>query len=389
MNCNCASLFEKYSRRQKIYSYTVPVSPRLNGTIFNMSKHELIDYLNKNDESNIVKSYVLDMDDSRNLLEMYSNLQNEHLTVGRRIVIKKWLESHGAEFYSLCILPEYQCVCKIGAGSFSKAYLIKNKYNNNHTVFKLTKSKIRNLDCKYFIREVEILKSICHPHIIKLHDYNIINENIFWCLNEYCNLGSVDKYIKEVDVIELYYRIRILHHIASALSYIHERNIIHRDVKPANIFICGKSYFDDKIVFKLGDFNLSRTIGISHTSKKPICESKPSKFKCESVSSNHLSYCGTPNYMAPEVINKQCYSTKIDVWGLLCVLLEVIFNRNVNPINIIPDELESMLNSDKIQRECSELEHVIIKMMHHTDPEKRHNILEVKICLENMMYVAC
>ena len=391
MKCGCVALSEKRARRQRIYSYTVPKSPRLNDTIFNMSKDELINYLNKPDESNIVRSYISDMDDSRNLLEIYSNIQNENLTIGRRIVIKRWLEQHGAEFYSLHILPNYRYMSQIGAGSFSKAYLIKNKYNNKEMVLKLTKSKLHDLDRKYFTREVEILKTICHPHIIKLYDYNIINNNVFWCLNDYCNLGSLDKYIKDADTIELYYRIRIVHHIISALSFIHEKNIMHRDVKPANIFVCGESYYDNNMVFKLGDFNLSRALRFSHeqSEKSPSINDQHNitKYKCQLISSNNLSYCGTPNYMAPEVVKKQDYTTKVDVWGMLCVLLELIFYNNINPSNISTEDLKFMLNSDKNQVKCSELEYTIIEMMHHNDPDKRHNISEVKLCLENNMHI--
>ena len=66
---------------------------------------------------------------------------------------------------------------------------------------------------KLFKREIEILKSINHPYIIKLYDYNELNEDVFWSLNDYCNLGSLDNLIKDLNYTTISTRHRFIEHI--------------------------------------------------------------------------------------------------------------------------------------------------------------------------------
>lgn len=116
-------------------------------------------------------------------------------------------------------------------------------------------------------------------------------------------------------------RYRFLQHITQALHYIHSKNIIHRNIKPANIFLKDQDLHSESIIFKLGDFYLSRIINTSNTL--------------------NLSYCGTPYYMSHEIINKEDYNSNLDIWGLLCVYLELIFNKHINLITISNSHLRN------------------------------------------------
>ena len=340
----CPDFFEK-----RVYKkYIRPHSPRLNDTIFSITKEELKKYV-KN-ESQFIKDFVNNYDENRTLLEIYKNLSNEPYTVSRRIRIKNWLDNHGAIFYSLNILDGYRWNKFIGKGSYSTAHLIE--YYNDKKVIKVTINK-KNHDkdkLKLFKREIEILKSINHPYIIKLYNYNELNEDIFWSLNDYCNLGSLDILIKDLNYTTIPIRYRFMEQIIEAVSYIHSRAIIHRDIKPANILMIGDDLIDPRIIFKLGDFNLSRII----------------------ENENVMSFCGTKSYMAPEIINKIQYNEKVDIWSFLCVFIELGIMKNINPILTPTDQLIEIIN------ELTEFEIMLITFMHKTNALDRPNAEQVK-----------
>tara|TARA_A100001011_G_scaffold400735_1_gene518131 strand:- start:4055 stop:5179 length:1125 start_codon:yes stop_codon:yes gene_type:complete len=336
--------------------YVVPLSPRLKGTIFSMSKNKLLIYcLN---ESEFIQDFIKNIDENQTLLNIYKNLSNLDLTIARRVKIKLWLENHGAEFYALNILPNSSWKRILGKGSFSTVHLLDDRYNHDcKRALKIGIAKKMNI--KLFEREMSILKSINHPYIIKLYNFGMdccINNNVdvgtvnctFWSLNDYCNSGSLDAYIKNMHQISFYVRNKFISHILQALSYIHNKNIIHRDIKPANIFIHNMDIDTDNIIFKLGDFNLSREI--DHTNLST------------------LSYCGTPSYMAPEILKRESYSEKADLWSFLCVLIEIILLDHCNPILKTTDNLLEILNLS-----CTNYELGLIKLLHYTDPQERND----------------
>ena len=338
----CPDLFDKKNR-----TYIKPLSPRLKNTIFTMSKKELKNYV-KN-ESQFIKDFIEEYNESRSLIEIYINLSNEPYTVSRRIKIKNWLDNHGAIFYSLNILKGYRWVKFIGKGSFSSAHLIE--YYNDKKVVKVTINKKcnNNENLKLFEREMLILKSINHPYIIKLFDYGSIDNYFFWSLNDYCNLGSLDNLIDDLNYTIIPLRYRFIDQIVEALDYIHSKKIIHRDIKSANIFMCGEDLIDPRINFKLGDFNLSRI-----------------------VQDENMSFCGSKNYMAPEIINKTLYNEKIDVWSFLCVLIELCIRKNINPI------LMTKLDLDEYIKDLTYFEISLINYMHKVNPLERPDTKEIK-----------
>lgn len=314
----------------KEFYTTQPYSPRLENTIFSLTKKELLSKVKY--QSQVVYDFLKDVDENRTLLDIYNNLSNEHIPVGRRAKIKHWLELHGALFYSLNILPDYKWVSPVGQGSFSLAYLLKNRHKEDELrVIKISKNRIiKEQDRLLFNREIIILKKLCHPYIIKLFYHSILENDKLVYLTDYCNLGGLDEMLKEVSDLTIGIRYKFLDNIVQALQYIHDKNIIHRDIKPANIFLCGDNYDDNFLIFKLGDFNLSRVID------NEDC---------------NLSFCGTKCYMAPEIVKKIKYDVRADLWSLMCVLIEMVGNKYINPISsnyqMLIQELIDITNLEK------------------------------------------
>ena len=147
----------------------------LKGTIFNMTKRKLIEHIQN--ENDMIKKFVINNNNS-DLINVYNNLDFLNITKGRRAVIKHWFELHGAQYYSLNILPEYTWIQCIGKGSFSSAHLVN--LNGQNEVLKITKNyNLNQNNAKFFMREMLILQKLKHSHIISLYDYDIINDSDF------------------------------------------------------------------------------------------------------------------------------------------------------------------------------------------------------------------
>jgi len=156
-----------------------------------------------------------------------------------------------------------------------------------------------------FMREIEILESLKgHPNIVRVDDSVVVEDpdSIGWhlfirmeLLTDF-NAYSCDRSFSEQDVI------RMAADLGSALQACAKKNIIHRDIKPENIFV------DENGTFKLGDFGVAKQLEHTQTA---------------------LSRKGTPNYMAPEVLNAQMGDTRADIYSLGIVMYQLLNNNRL------------------------------------------------------------
>ena len=166
---------------------------------------------------------------------------------------------------------------------------------------------------KSAFQEVKLLRDLQHPHICSYRDSFVHRPTNQLCLvMTYCEGGDLHKRVQKIKKEHARFsEARVLRwacQLALALQYIHERhNIIHRDIKTQNIFVRE----DDSLM--LGDFGVSRVLD-SPTDLANTC-------------------VGTPFYMCPELMRKQRYSNKADMWALGCVLYELTTLRHAFDAN--------------------------------------------------------
>jgi len=191
----------------------------------------------------------------------------------------------------------------IGEGRFSTVYLYKHKVNG--TLFALKKISIKKIiesgnDLNIINREINIHSRLNHENIVKFFSYNKdLNEvNI---LLEYCPNGAIFELINKegFDEFQTY---KYFSQVVNAVYFLHKNNLVHRDIKPENILLNG-----DKI--KLCDFG----------------------WCCETNLNDRKSFCGTFEYMAPEIIKEIPYGKPVDIWALGILLYELYFG--VSPFN--------------------------------------------------------
>uniref|UniRef100_U5EQ26 non-specific serine/threonine protein kinase n=1 Tax=Corethrella appendiculata TaxID=1370023 RepID=U5EQ26_9DIPT len=198
----------------------------------------------------------------------------------------------------------------IGDGNFAVVLKLKDRVTGVDYALKIIdKSKCSRKE-HYLAAEIRVMKKIKHPYIIELiQDIETIN-NMYLVLELVSGGDLFDAITRVTRFSENQSRIMIKH-LASAMAYMHALQIVHRDIKPENLLV----ELDNKgnvILLKLGDFGLA----------------------CE-VTEPLLSVCGTPTYVAPEILLETGYGVKIDVWaaGIILYILLCGFPPFVSPDN--------------------------------------------------------
>tara|TARA_B110000211_G_C14086263_1_gene556831 strand:+ start:3695 stop:4738 length:1044 start_codon:yes stop_codon:yes gene_type:complete len=232
---------------------------------------------------------------------------------------------------SIKILNEnyYYHTAKIGEGSFSSIYKGYNYNNELVAIKKITKL----IDKKHFCNEIELMKKLEHCNILKFYDA-IVKKGKHFIILEYCAGGTLADYISS-DSHE--YNSKYFYESISGLEYLYLKDIIHRDIKPHNILIHNHC-------IKISDFGFAK-----------------------SFEKNELitTFCGSPLYMAPEIILEHEYDLVSDMWSLGVVLYELITkyhpysceNRKElwskmrrRDLNIIFDDIQSQYKCDIIKK---------------------------------------
>ncbi|KAH9974492.1 kinase-like domain-containing protein [Lactifluus volemus] len=229
-------------------------------------------------------------------------------------------------------LKPYVIVGDLGKGSFATVYKGYNETRHEVAIKTVSRS---NLSAKLFENlqsEIDILKLLSHRHITKLIDIIRAERNIYLIM-EYCSGGDLTNYLKKrgrVETLEYipepgaapqYYPhprtgglaeivVRsFLRQLARALKFLRQRDLIHRDIKPQNLLLRPPGNEDlvrghplGVPLLKVADFGFARSL--------------PNAMMAETL-------CGSPLYMAPEILSGQKYDAKADLWSVGAVLYEM------------------------------------------------------------------
>ena len=186
----------------------------------------------------------------------------------------------------------------IGKGGFGEVWKVNHKKTNDLYVIKVldkSKLKIQNL-IKQLNLEIEIMYKVHHPHIMQLINHFEDDDNFFMIM-PYASRGQLYNLIKKNTKLDQKMTAQFLRETISAVKYLHEHNIIHRDIKPENILL------DKNYRVKLSDFGWSN-----------FC--KPDE--------KRKTYCGTPEYLSPEMAKKLPHDYRVDIWSLGVLLFECL-----------------------------------------------------------------
>jgi calcium-dependent protein kinase len=174
----------------------------------------------------------------------------------------------------------------------------------------LRKSNMDEDEKKMLFNEINILKNLDHPNIVKMYE-SFEDEKRYYIVTEICKGGELfDEIIARGKFTEKDAAV-LMKQVLSCVNYCHKNNIVHRDLKPENVLLEANKDFDQ---IKIIDFGTS-------------LQFDPSKFLDEKL--------GTPYYIAPEVLNKK-YNEKCDIWS--CGVILFIILSGVPPFNGANDQ---------------------------------------------------
>ena len=202
---------------------------------------------------------------------------------------------------------QYQLVMGIATGSSSQVNEVVEKTSSRHLAMKILKKDVPEFKANkaQLKRESEILKSLDHPLIIKFEKYSS-NRDHTYILMEYFRASNLKLQIK-AETNKVHLRIRSLFEgVCSALSHVHLKGFIHRDIKPDNILLNRVGEV------RLCDFSLS---------------SRQKKGLGKMIAGRLKSIQGTRTYIAPETIRRQQPTIQTDLYSLGVLFYEVLTGR--------------------------------------------------------------
>ena len=196
-------------------------------------------------------------------------------------------------------MENYIALEMIGEGAFGKVYKGQRKCTNQIVAIKkIVKKGKSEKDLKNLRQEIDISRRLYHENIIQLLD-SFETNNEFCLVSEFAT-GQLYEVIEEDKRLPESEIRKITQQLTSALYYLHENNIIHRDIKPQNILLSANG------VIKICDFGFARFFD----NKTMITSIK-----------------GTPLYMAPELLSEYPYNKKADLWSLGVILYELFVGQ--------------------------------------------------------------
>lgn len=213
----------------------------------------------------------------------------------------------------------------LGKGSFGETVL--GTFDGVMCAVKKVNLEKQGVD-REFVREVEALQKVRHPHVISLWGV-VVEPEACWLVTEYMSHGTLNDAIRQTSVLKskpLSARMQILWDVSCGLAAMGRVGVLHRDLKPSNVLL------DGNLRAKVADLGLARIVNGDHVTLTPET--------------------GTYLYMAPEVMNMESYGTPADVWSWACLAVEVISleypyqRRLLTPLQIAHEVMRLKLRPD-------------------------------------------
>jgi len=244
----------------------------------------------------------------------------------------------------------------LGKGGFAKCYELRQMANNPNNEICAGKIVPKSLLVKQHQREkmaqeISLHKQLNHKYVVKLFSF-FEDSNFVYIILELCrrrSLMELHKRRKAITEPETRY---FMNQILLGVKYLHEQKIIHRDLKLGNIFL------NDEMEIKLGDFGLATKENFEGERKRTLC--------------------GTPNYIAPEVLTKKGHSYEVDVWSIGCILYTLLVGKPPFETQTLKETYKRIRNNEyhvpsRVGLQAKNLIRVLLQDL----PEKRPSVAKI------------
>ena len=193
-------------------------------------------------------------------------------------------------------LDQFSMKQTLGKGSFGRVKLVQNTVDRKFFALKMLKKSevIKNKQVDHLLSEIAILNEIDHPFLIKLHGISQ-DDRYFHIMLEYVPGGELFTYLRTSQQLNVSEARFFAAQVLLMFEYLHSKNIIYRDLKPENLLLDLNGYL------KLTDFGFA---------------------KC--VDGRTYTFCGTPEYLAPEILMQKGHGKAVDYWCLGILIYEMM-----------------------------------------------------------------
>lgn len=267
---------------------------------------------------------------------------------------KHFLKNDSYKIKSILSKNKRGCICS--------CILTNNSKERNVILKIINKDELYNTEIEIapFIEKANesIIKILSYEHY---DDYNIL-------VIEHCKYGNLNMFLKRFGNSPNILRV-LLHNITDAILHLHNQNIIHRDIKPDNILV---TLTNDTLVFKLSDFGFACL---------DVNENSTSNSN-QNLYNNYFIKCGTPYYMAPELLKEGLYNKKVDIWSFGICVYEIMNNtklfKKLKTMQDLKKQIKQKYIDKRLKNRCNTYKEILHSML-HTNPFLRASIYEIKL----------
>jgi NIMA (never in mitosis gene a)-related kinase 8 len=252
-------------------------------------------------------------------------------------------------------LPEYERSFKyiktVGRGSFGVACLYQRMHDDIQVVLKqINLMELSKAEKEMAMNEVDVFSQLHHPNIISYYG-SFIRGEILYIEMEFADEGNLAQVINEsTDHLPERYILNVFEQITSAINYMHNQNILHRDLKTANAFL-------KRGIVKIGDFGISKIMNT----------------RCAQT------ILGTPYYFSPEMCEGKDYDEKSDVWALGCILGEMCCRQKTFSATNLSELVKKIMTAQfmPLPEGYSEQMKHLLKILLQINPKDRPTAKEI------------
>ncbi|CAD5206420.1 unnamed protein product [Bursaphelenchus okinawaensis] len=250
----------------------------------------------------------------------------------------------------------YEKLRTVGKGSFGSAVLYRRKDDDSYVIIKeINIAELSQNERQMALNEVNLLARLDHPNIISYYD-SFYDGGVLMIEMEYAEGGTLAQLlIKQQEYLNESVIMTLFEQMISAVAYLHDNNVLHRDLKTANIFLTKEN------LVKIGDFGISKIMGT----------------ETKNLGANTI--LGTPYYLSPEMCEGKTYNEKSDVWALGCCLYEMTCLQKPFDGSSLPALVNKIVHADYEQVKgpySSDLK-LLIREMLNTNPSQRPSATDV------------
>eukprot|EP01103_Thecamoeba_quadrilineata_P015315 TRINITY_DN47_c0_g2_i1.p1 TRINITY_DN47_c0_g2~~TRINITY_DN47_c0_g2_i1.p1 ORF type:complete len:351 (+),score=79.01 TRINITY_DN47_c0_g2_i1:129-1181(+) len=258
------------------------------------------------------------------------------------------------------IEDHYELGKEIGKGGFSVVVEGTHKQSREKFAVKcIKKTMVEGDDIKLLKREIQIMKKVSHPNVLKLYEVFENEEEFFLVMELVTGKELFDKIVEKGQYSEAGAS-NIVRQIVSAVEYLHQNGIAHRDLKPENLL---SAEVNGEEIIKIADFGFSKNFG----------EEKL------------MTSCGSPGYVAPEVLTCESYDMSVDLWSIGVIIYILLCGYPPFYADNAPALFKKIMEvkydfDDPSWNDVSEAAKNLIRHLLVKDPKKRYTAQQ---CLQD------